>query len=990
MKLFLLIIIIILFIKSIDSQYVSPLRINYYVNDNITIVTNATKYYFTKWSLLRHVGERDDIRLVLDWTCNLNATNKEERICTTSMAGKMAQLYGEDWYCNAVSGANGQTYSNHLPDSLYPFPIIYNYTKPSTRGSIITVSGEYLRFGTGNPFNIDHVTVNMTDRDKFYTDNFDSHNIRFDFPSGCGTVIFNLNEHISTFNTNIQYQNPKIQNSTITFNFDNNIEQLSKIQLNGDNFCNDVSMVNVTIGNELINTFDMISVDHNEIQFNFNSSKQLYTENIPITISAGGTPTLDKYYISFGPIITSINSVPTSTGGIVTITGKRLKLPPPPPPTPSSSSSSSSFNIDESNEKYKIKIGNQYCKYIKSTINELTCNLPNGSGDNLPISIIINDIGSNVNSSVTFTYGIPIIESYKIKGNIVELYGSSFGETNKTLVLINGKIHVTPSLTDHEDIVQVFNNESMLTFKLQGNMINANVSIKTPNSKQSNIIQLETKLFVQSISSPKTIGSINPLQFYFINSTNENSIPKITIFNNNSNNNNNNNSGLITIESNTTSKPNSTSYDGSLPYQFQFPRGCGKKLIQVEMGNQRVNSSFSYSPPITMYCNRSETDSMLMNCFGDNFGDNNINGDSNSESEDDNTIITFSNQTISTISLNDTMFSFKLKESFYKSNLHIKVCGIDSLIDYEIKLDSLLKSITMFDKFNTSGGYILINGDYLSLDNIKPSFKCSADNNTYSSNDCKLINGTEIKCLVSSPGCGGSTITTNNKTCSLYLNDIEQIGKKVQIFYHSPFVLNFTTTTTTIKINTTTPTDEEEDDGTTTNDTRIVTKKITTTEINRNNIISSTTFKRIPIYKSKGGQVLIFGGNFYDPIESVTIGDVKCINPIFIDYEKLSCNLLPSTSKSKITESSLLYVNVTVGGQSGGGYIFKYDNEDSITNENENNNDGNESDHKRLRWLVPAIIIPIVFVIGGLSVLAFIFKKKLPCFSQNGNDLKNK
>ncbi|EAL61060.1 immunoglobulin E-set domain-containing protein [Dictyostelium discoideum AX4] len=974
MKLLFSIIFTLLFINSIYSQYVSPLRINYYLNDNITIVTNVTKYYFTKWSLLRHVGERNDIRLVLDFTCNLNSTNKEERICTTSMTGKMAQLYGEDWYCNAVSGANGQTYSNHLPDSLYPFPIIYNYTKPSTQGSIITVSGEYLRFGTGNPFNIGGMTVNMTDRDQFYTDKFDSNNIRFDFPSGCGTVLFNLNEHISTFNTNIQYQNPKIKNSTIKFNFDsnnNNIEKLSKIQLNGDNFCNNVSLVNVTIGNELINSNDMISVDHGEIQFNFNSSKQLYTENIPITISAGGTQTIDKFFISFGPIINSINSVPTSTGGIVTINGKRLKLPPQESSKisstssstlSSSSSSSSSFtSIDNDSGKYKIKIGNQYCKYIKSTINELTCNLPNGSGDNLPISITINEIGnSGGNSIVTFTYGIPIIESYKINGNIVELYGSSFGETNKTLILINGKIHQTPSLTDKEDIVQVFNNESMLTFKLSGNLVNANISIKTPNSKQSNSIQLETKLFVKSISSPKTIGSINSLQFYFINSTNENSIPTITIFNNN-----NNNSSTI-IESNTTSKPNSISYDGSLSYQFQFPRGCGKKLIQVEIGNQFVNSSFSYSPPITMYCNKSETDSMLMNCFGDNFG----NGDGNGG--EDSTIITFSNQTISTISFNDTMFSFKLKESYYKSNLHINVCGIDSLIDYEIKLDSLLKSITLFDKFNTSGGFILINGDYLSLDNIKPSFKCSFDNTTYSSDQCKLINGTEIKCLVSSSGSGDST--KFNKTCSLYLNGIEQVDKKVQIYYHSPFVLNFTTTTTT----------------TTTNTSKVENKKMEANgNSNNNNIVSSTTFKRIPIYKSKGGQVLIFGGNFYDPIESVTIGGVKCINPIFIDYDKLSCNLLPSKIKSN--SDNLLYVNVTVGGQSGGGNIFKYDIDELNENENNDDDDDNESEkNKRLRWLVPAIIIPIVFVIGGLSVLVFIFKKKLPCFSKNNNELKNK
>ncbi|KAK5582200.1 hypothetical protein RB653_003783 [Dictyostelium firmibasis] len=972
-KLFFSLLITLIFIDIIYSQYVSPIRINYYFNDNITIVTNSSRYYFTKWSLLRHVAKRDDVRLVLDWTCNLNVNNKEERICTTSMAGKMAQLYGEDWYCDAKSGTSNQTYSNHLPDSLYPFPIIYNYTKPSTRGSTITVSGEYLRFGTGNPFNIDHVTVVMTDRDKFYTDNFDCQNIRFDFPSGCGTVVFNLNEHVSTFNTNIQYMNPSINNSTITFNFDsNNVEQTSKIQLIGNNFCNNVSLVNVSIGNELINTYDMISVDHDEIQFNYNSSKQLYTEKVPIVISAGGTPTLGNFFISFGPIINSINSVPSSTGGIVTINGQRLKLP----PQPSSFTNISNINEDNYNKNlYKILIGNKECNYIQSTINQLTCSLPSGTGNNLSISLIINDIGVNSNQStiITFSYGIPIIESYKINGNIVTLYGSSFGETNKTLIILNDKIHstTTPSLKDHDDLVQVFNNESMLTFKLPGNLVNANVSIKTPNSKTSNTIQLETQLFVQSISSPKTVGSINPLQLYFINSTNENSIPQIKIFNNNS--------IVITIESNTTSKPNSTSYDGSLPYQFLFPKGCGKKIIQVEIGNQIVNSSFSYSPPTTMYCNRSNSDSMLMNCFGENFGTTSHGNSDNDKDDDSTTVITFSNQTISTISLNDTMFSFKLKESFYKSGLHIRVCGIDSLIDYEIKLDSFLKSISMFDKFNTSGGYILINGDYLSLDNIKPSFKCSGDNLSYSSNYCKLINGTEIKCLVSSSGSGSSI----NKTCSLYLNDIEQIDKKVQIFYHSPFVLNFTTTTTTIKINTT-PTTNTTNTASPLNGTK-------TTTTNKNNIMSSTTFKRIPIYKSKGGQVLIFGGNFYDPIESVTIGGIKCINPIFIDYERLSCNLLPSSLKSKDESSSdqLLYVNVTVGGQSGGEYIFKYDNDEMNVNENENNDDGDDNDHKRLRWLVPVIIIPIVFVIGGLSVLAFIFKKKLPCFSQN-NDLKNK
>ncbi|KAN0018312.1 hypothetical protein ACTFIU_010927 [Dictyostelium citrinum] len=76
---------------------------------------------------------------------------------------------------------------------------------------------------------------------------------------------------------------------------------------------------------------------------------------------------------------------------------------------------------------------------------------------------------------------------------------------------------------------------------------------------------------------------------------------------------------------------------------------------------------------------------------------------------------------------------------------------------------------------------------------------------------------------------------------------------------------------------------------------------------------------------SVGGIITIIGNEFYNQIDSITVGKSKCLNTTFINSTSISCFLEPSTLNINQTEhQQVQYVNVTINGKSGGNNLMVF------------------------------------------------------------------
>ncbi|KAN0029683.1 hypothetical protein ACTA71_007818 [Dictyostelium dimigraforme] len=140
---------------------------------------------------------------------------------------------------------------------------------------------------------------------------------------------------------------------------------------------------------------------------------------------------------------------------------------------------------------------------------------------------------------------------------------------------------------------------------------------------------------------------------------------------------------------------------------------------------------------------------------------------------------------------------------------------------------------------------------------------------------------------------------------------------------------------------------------------------------------------------SIGGNITIFGNEFYNQIDQISIGNNSCSNITFIDSTSISCFVRPSNLN--INQTELQYVNITINGKSGGKYLMVYiDNQIKVdpNNQSSDSNDNNGEDlskndssfdnrgiFERKRWLL------LVIIVGGViakKIVDTIFRELYP------------
>ncbi|KAF2077036.1 hypothetical protein CYY_001668 [Polysphondylium violaceum] len=114
-----------------------------------------------------------------------------------------------------------------------------------------------------------------------------------------------------------------------------------------------------------------------------------------------------------------------------------------------------------------------------------------------------------------------------------------------------------------------------------------------------------------------------------------------------------------------------------------------------------------------------------------------------------------------------------------------------------------------------------------------------------------------------------------------------------------------------------------------------------------------------------GGLITIFGTSMNNPM-TIKIGDRDCIAPNVTDYNTATCFLNPYDDQDNVPRE-VQTVLVLVNGQSDSKDIFSYD----VPLERRG-----EAKAKRIKWLVPAIVIPCFIGVIALAIVIIILIKR--------------
>ncbi|KAM9986350.1 hypothetical protein ACTFIY_010772 [Dictyostelium cf. discoideum] len=284
---------------------------------------------------------------------------------------------------------------------------------------------------------------------------------------------------------------------------------------------------------------------------------------------------------------------------------------------------------------------------------------------------------------------------YSLPDRVLQLNGDCLGNTNNTIIYLNGK---ETFLND----LKINNQETTLSFKIPDEFKSKlNVSIKV-NDILSNEIQIDISFYAShSNEQPSTNGNTNIIfTLYNIKSENYNKIPSIIII-----------SEQIVINGVSVNSPTNQDVHS---YSFLIPAGCGKKDIQIIIGSQSCLSSITYFEPIIKNCLVSGFDGKNGNivCEG-SFG----NIDYLFKSS-----VLFSNDEIVPPSINSTTFSFPLISGYHSDDLIFQMCGVQSK-PFKLNISPTLKGIDQ-SQMGTLGGKFYIIGEFFSS-NINCSVFCN-------------------------------------------------------------------------------------------------------------------------------------------------------------------------------------------------------------------------------------------------------------------------
>ncbi|KAM9943780.1 hypothetical protein ACTFIT_008359 [Dictyostelium discoideum] len=492
--------------------------------------------------------------------------------------------------------------------------------------------------------------------------------LKVNCPPGCGYQIIKC-ENGKLFN--FSYSNPSV--------FDYKINS-SNIIVNGSDFCDSSYSSNITIDGVIIPNSNY-QKDEDSIVIIY--TQQHTTKSLMKIETSNVTSVEIEIVFKSEPLI--INSIPYSKGGLIILEGLRL----------------SSNTNKNNNNNIIIKIGNTTCSNAISISNEsITCNLNPGINksvtlNNLPVSVTINNITNE--NTLLFNYGMVKLNpnKYSLPDRVLQLNGDCLGNSNSTIVYLNGKETLLNDL-------KINNQETTLSFKIPDEFKSKlNVSIKV-NDILSNEIQIDISFYAShSNEQPSTNGKTNIIfTLYNIKSENYNKIPSIIII-----------PEQIVINGVSVNSPTNQDVHS---YSFLIPAGCGKKDIQIIIGSQSCLSSITYFEPIIKNCLVSGFDGTNGNIICDgSFG----NKDYLIKSS-----VLFSNDEIVPPSINSTTFSFPLISGYHSDDLIFQMCGVQSK-PFKLNISPSLKGIN-HSQMETLGGKFYILGEFFSA-NINCSVFCN-------------------------------------------------------------------------------------------------------------------------------------------------------------------------------------------------------------------------------------------------------------------------
>ncbi|KAM9982670.1 hypothetical protein ACTFIZ_007196 [Dictyostelium cf. discoideum] len=283
-----------------------------------------------------------------------------------------------------------------------------------------------------------------------------------------------------------------------------------------------------------------------------------------------------------------------------------------------------------------------------------------------------------------------------------------------------------------------------------------------------------------------------------------------------------------------------------------------------------------------------------------------------------------------------SFFLFPLKPEYGSSELSLIVCD-DQSASLKVDISPSLTQINYYPVFNSTGGQIIINGEnFIPNTCDNSSIYCISNQQIY---NCSFVNYTSISCDIELVG-------PFDQICQIKFNGIKQ-NKNISISYSPPMVLNST-------------------------------------------MISNSSI---------GGNITIFGNEFYDQIDEILIGKSSCSNITFINSTSISCFVGPfNGNNSQLPPpQQQQYVNVTINGKSGGSYLMIYvesPNKGDLGNQssenNKNNNNGkninggsnkddageNKSIFEKNKWIIAVIVLGFFIITGIPLFLLYVYRDK--------------
>ncbi|KAM9967345.1 hypothetical protein ACTFIW_001429 [Dictyostelium discoideum] len=719
MKIFIIIYIFYLFSKTF-SQYndVTPIGYESY-NDSLVITYTEDYGFYSNISFLWNGISQHD----MSFNCVLN---NSVRTCTLPVKeSDHEKMYSDELVACVYDRDIFITCGYPIHLFYFPSPFLISPFKPMTRGGNTTISGYYLdlewrawiRFENYYKQDQYYNEIPLYELPgKWHTRDLDRINLIVKVFPGCGnrSIIWDNRQRY-----NFTYQDPNIEKIDINQTI---------LNITGTNFYNQSILVAVKIDNNIIDPNDIISVDFENIKLKFNYSDP-FSSKLNVQVGCCDYWS-NKFQISYPPIPSSVNSIPKLKGGLLIINGNRL------------TSSTSSNNIS-------VTVGDSNCSMVSSSSNEIKCNLQPLSNSTLnnssPITVSINGV-ENTNKLLLY-YDIPHIKTYTQVNDEIHIIGSCFGNINSTHIQINGK-------QVSNQIKLINNDETVLILKVQNQIYNFNISIES-NSIKSNDINVDVKLYAKINEIPLFGIKLINFTLFYVNSSNINSIATIKILNEQ--------------QLNQTIKSTLTNVNESVvSCSFLIENLCGIVNYEIEIGNQRYQSSFSYESPLINKCNLNSNE--IVTCIGKGFVNSNE------------TTIIISNQSLtfnneSNNNNDDKSISFQMNEEYnILGELYLNVCGLLSN-KVIINTTPIFKNVSIPNLFDTNGGNVIIIGKYLNNNNTNITIEC---NNQVIEKECKLNNSsTSLECDIEFNG-------PNDKTCKLLFNN--NIVSTFNIIYKSPSI----------------------------------------------------------------------------------------------------------------------------------------------------------------------------------------------------------